>query len=33
VYPWEYDIYINLLNEYLENEAQEKQKQLMQNKY
>lgn len=33
MYPWEYEIYINMLNEHLEQESTQKQQQLMQNKF
>lgn len=31
LYPWEYEIYINLLNSYLEEEQQKQQEQLLKN--
>lgn len=33
MYPWEYEIYINMLNEHLEKETTETQQQLLQNKF
>lgn len=31
LYPWEYEIYINLLNSYLEEEQQKQQEQILKN--
>lgn len=33
MYPWEYEIYINMLNEHLEQESTQKQQQLIQNRF